>query len=513
MTQLLLAAALRRLEAASLAALPAGTLMQRAGSAVAAATGKLARTLAPGRPVLALVGPGNNGGDAVLAALVLRERGYACSALALDPGGPAAGDAADAWRAAREAGLPIAGPDALPALLGAAPIVVDGLFGIGLARPLDGDGRRICEAVAQARLPVVAVDVPSGIDANSGAIVGGAQACAMRATITVTMIADKPGLHTGAALDHVGRLEVAALGLEAGRAQFAAAAGLEAGVLYDATRAAAGWRGRARDSNKGSYGTVLAYGGADGMRGAVLLAARGAQALGAGKVFVGTPADALFDPGQPQLMTAPADAAFGAYDAVAIGCGLGRSGLARERVAAALSDARALVLDADALNLLAAEPALASAPSAHQQAPQPRVMTPHPLEAARLLGCEAAQVQADRRAAAVLLAQRYRMVVLLKGAGSVVATPEGRWSIIDAGSPALASAGTGDVLAGMVAALLARGHEAEEAACLAAWLHGDAGARFEAAHGHAEGLSAAELPELVRAALSGAIARKGVPND
>lgn len=237
------------------------------------------------------------------------------------------------------------------------------------------------------------------------------------------------------------------------------------------------------------------------MRGAALLAARGAQALGAGKVHVGTPTDELFDPGQPQLMTAPAEPDFGAFDAVAIGCGLGRSDASRQRVAAALAGSRALVLDADALNLLAGEPELAGARQTRSGAAVRRVMTPHPLEAARLLRCEAAQVQADRRGAAIQLAQRYRMVALLKGAGSVVATPDGAWSIIDAGSPALASAGTGDVLAGMIAALLARGHEPETAACLAAWLHGRAGMLFEAVHGHAEGLSAAELPGLVRQVL------------
>ncbi|HMN64029.1 MAG TPA: NAD(P)H-hydrate dehydratase [Burkholderiaceae bacterium] len=501
MAEIFTATALRRLEAAAIAALPAGTLMQRAASEVADATGRLARTLPPARPVLALVGPGNNGGDALLAALLLRERGHACSAIALRPDGPGAGESVDAWRAARATGLHIDLPGDLPALLAAAPIVIDGLFGIGLDRPLDGDARRMCEAVTQAALPVVAVDVPSGIDADTGAIIGGERGCAMRATVTVTMIADKPGLHTGAALDHVGRLRVAALGLGAQRAEFARTAGAEVGRLFDAACATRGSAPRARDSHKGSFGTVLAYGGAPGMRGAALLAARGAQALGAGKVHVGTPTDELFDPGQPQLMTAPAEPDFGAFDAVAIGCGLGRSDASRQRVAAALAGARALVLDADALNLLAGEPELAGARQTRSGAAVRRVMTPHPLEAARLLRCEAAQVQADRRGAAIQLAQRYRMVALLKGAGSVVATPDGAWSIIDAGSPALASAGTGDVLAGMIAALLARGHEPETAACLAAWLHGRAGMLFEAVHGHAEGLSAAELPGLVRQVL------------
>ena len=144
MSDLLLTEPLRRLERAALAALPPGTLMARAAAAVADATARLARTLEPGRPVLALVGPGNNGADALLAALLLRERGYACGALALRPDGPSGGDAAGVWRRARAAGLRIDGPSALPELLAAAPIVIDGLFGIGLDRPLDADAQQLC---------------------------------------------------------------------------------------------------------------------------------------------------------------------------------------------------------------------------------------------------------------------------------------------------------------------------------------------------------------------------------
>jgi hydroxyethylthiazole kinase-like uncharacterized protein yjeF len=507
-------AALRRLESASLAAMPAGTLMARAAAAVADATAKLARTLEPGRPVLALVGPGNNGGDAVLAALLLRERGYACKALALRPDRAPGGDAGEAWRRARAAGLRLGNMEALPELLAANPIVIDGLFGIGLDRPLDGDAKRLCDATAQAALPVIAVDVPSGVDADTGALVGGPQAPAMHALRTVTMIADKPGLHTGAALDCVGELSVATLGLDAQRIAFERSALDELGTLFDAACAAAAWRPRTRDSNKGNFGTVLVFGGDTGMRGAPLLAARGAQAMGAGKVYVGTPHGEAFDPAQPHLMTAPGSPDFAAYDAVVIGCGLGQGTVARQRVVNALASAPALVLDADALNLVAAEPAMAgpgaaaappgaptSAPSdtpAASAAQARRVMTPHPLEAARLLGCSAMQVQADRRAAAVALARRFGMVVLLKGAGSIVATPGGAWTIVDEGAPALASAGTGDVLAGMIGTLLARGAPAAEAACVAAWLHGRAGTRFELAHGHAEGLGAAELPALLR---------------
>ncbi len=501
MSDLLLTEPLRRLERAALAALPPGTLMARAAAAVADATTRLARTLEPGRPVLALVGPGNNGADALLAALLLRQRGYACGALALRPDGPSGGDAAGVWRRARAAGLRIDGPSALPELLAAAPIVIDGLFGIGLDRPLDADAQQLCEATAQAGLPVVSVDVPSGIDADTGAIVGAAAGAGdARAAHGDDDCRQAGPAHRCRARP---RRRAERGGARPGRRKgaFARSAGNEIGTLFDAACAAAAWRPRARDSNKGSHGSVLAYGGAAGMRGAALLAARGAQALGAGKVLVGTPDGELFDPGQPQLMTGAANPDFASFDAVVIGCGLGRCAPARERVAAALAGAPALVLDADALNLLAADPTLADARFTGAPAPQRRVMTPHPLEAARLLGCDAAQVQADRRGAALALARRYRMVALLKGAGSVVATPEGNWSIVDAGGPALASAGTGDVLAGMIGALLARGQSPEQAVCAAAWLHGRAGSRFEIAHGHAEGLSAAELPQLVRDAL------------
>ena len=234
--------------------------------------------------------------------------------------------------------------------------------------------------------------------------------------------------------------------------------------------------------------------------GAALLAARGAQALGAGKVLVGTPDGELFDPGQPQLMTSPADAGLRVVRRGRDRLRAGPLRAGRERVAAALAGAPALVLDADALNLLAADPHWPM-PAAPAPDAQRRVMTPHPLEAARLLGCDAAQVQADRRGAALALARRtgWSRCSRAPAASSPPRKAAGRSSTQAA--PALASAGTGDVLAGMIGALLARGQSPEQAVCAAAWLHGRAGSRFEIAHGHAEGLSAAELPQLVRDAL------------
>jgi len=527
MSELLRSAAIRRIESVAMASLPAGTLMARAADAVVESAAALARSLEARRPIVAWVGPGNNGGDALLAALRLREYGFAVRAIALDAQRTPGGDAGEIWRLARDRGLPIEDAGAWEALLslesdrcGAAlaPILIDGLFGIGLQRPLEPGIAALCERIAQRRWPVVAVDVPSGIDADTGARLG---AHAVRACVTVTMIADKPGLHTGAALDHAGVVRVAELDIDDGQRSAAldGAAPGDRGRLFDREQAvAAALPRRASDTSKGSFGSVLCYGGAPGMRGAVLLAASGAQAIGVGRIYIGTPHGELFDPAQPQWMSATSDVAFGRFDAIAIGCGLGDSADARAAVRRAIESARGLVVDADALNAIAADEALAGALAARQttraangestsaaprgvrEAPIRCIVTPHPLEAARLLQVDVPHIQSDRIGAACALAAKLRCVALLKGAGSVVATPEGRWSIIDAGSPALASAGTGDVLAGACAALLARGLDAERAACLGAWLHGAAGRAWASEHRTEDGLSAAELHEWMRRA-------------
>ncbi|MCD6672988.1 MAG: NAD(P)H-hydrate dehydratase [Burkholderiaceae bacterium] len=538
MSELLRSAAIRRIEAAAMASLPAGTLMSRAADAVVDATASLARSLEARRPIVAWVGPGNNGGDALLAAMRLREFGFAARAIALDAQRTPGGDAGEIWRLARSRGFPIEGAAAWEELLSPAPgrpaaplppIVIDGLFGIGLQRPLAADIAALCERIAQRRWPVVAVDVPSGIDADTGARLGSS---AVRASVTVTMIADKPGLRTGAALDHAGEVRVADLGIDVTQRQAAldGVPPVDRGRLFDREQArAAALARRASDTSKGSFGSVLCYGGAPGMHGAVLLAARGAQAIGVGRIYVGTPQGSLFDAGQPQWMSAASDVGFGRFDSVAIGCGLGDSADARAAVRRAIAEARALVVDADALNAIAADEALADALAgrgtasaangepleANAKSPDAPgeafrcIVTPHPLEAARLLRVDVPRIQSDRIGAACALAAKLRCVALLKGAGSVVATPAGRWSIVDAGSPALSSAGTGDVLAGACAALLARGLDAERAACLGAWLHGEAGRAWAREHRTEDGLSAAELHEWIRSVAAGLRSAEG----
>ena len=483
-------ASVRAIEHAWLARLPHGTLMERAARACADALEGIARDLPRGTPIIALVGPGSNGGDALLAALQLRAIGFDCRAWC-GPAQPDAGSEAHAvharWKAA--GGTFITRVELLAAA-GCGAILIDGLFGIGLARPVFGEYAEVVTALNSVPCTVLAVDVPSGIDADTGAVVGDANGCALRALATVTMIADKPGLHTGAALDYAGEVSVADLGT--------AEHPDPDGLLVTAPWVRERLRTRPATSHKGSFGTVCVIGGAEGMRGAALLAGRGALAAGAGKVYIAGPDGPAFDPGQPQLMTRDAEEALEGVSAVAIGCGLGTSEAARVLLARSLASSAALVLDADALNQLAATPAPATAFCALAvRARRPTILTPHPLEAARLLAVPVAEIARDRVTAALELARRSGCVALVKGAGSVVAAPCGAWSINASGSAALASAGTGDVLAGMAAALLAQGYSPFEAAALAAWLHGRAGECWSATHPRHAGLSAGQLPALI----------------
>ncbi|MCX7271906.1 MAG: NAD(P)H-hydrate dehydratase [Burkholderiales bacterium] len=486
---------LRRLEREAMARLPAGALMARAADAVADLAATMARTLPRGRAIEVLVGGGNNGGDALLAASRLQARGFAVRCRALFSEAPMAADARAVHARWNAQGGTFHDPAGLAESLAAGPaLVIDGLFGIGLSRPLAGLAARLVDSVNRSGAAVLAVDVPSGLDAETGWVVGGAQGIAIRATRTLTFIADKPGLHTGQAASHTGRVEVDGLGVFAGCAVPA-----PAGAGHLITREAASRLPVARraDAHKGSHGGVLVLGGAPGTRGAAWLAALAAQASGAGKVWLACPGDGASDPTYPQLMTRAFDAPLQAGETLVIGCGLGTSDIALARLNDALASPAACVLDADALNLLAREPALLARLPGQ---PTARILTPHPLEAARLLGCDTAGVQADRIASAQRLAAICGAVVVLKGAGSVLAHPDGRWAINASGSPALATGGTGDVLAGLLGGLLAQGYDAWTAACLGVWLHGHAGDRWHLAHPQGAGLNPLHLVDLIPAA-------------
>jgi hydroxyethylthiazole kinase-like uncharacterized protein yjeF len=447
--------ALRAIEQAAQPDLPPGELMARAGRGAARRIDELAGARAT--TVCVVAGPGNNGGDGFVVAHELATRGHAVSVVLLGSAQPTASDALAAFRRWTASG---------GVVLAALPerrfdIVVDALFGIGLARPLQGAFLDAARWMNANGARVVALDVPSGLDSDCGAWVG--DVAGVSADVTVTFLGDKPGLHTGTGVDAAGQVHVDDLGI------VAPASDLQ---LADPADFADIARPRRRDTHKGSFGNVLVIGGGVGMVGAPLLAARAALRLGAGRVYVdcvGAP-DLRLDPVQPELMFRPYASLPGVECAVT-GCGLGTDAEAHAALAWTIAQPHALIIDADGLNLLAADGTLRQSLRQRQAT---SVLTPHPLEAARLLGTGARDVQADRIGSARRLAVECRAIVVLKGAGTVIAAPNGRTAVNPTGSPALATAGTGDVLAGMLGALIAQGFDPWPSALAATWLHGAA---------------------------------------
>jgi hydroxyethylthiazole kinase-like uncharacterized protein yjeF len=344
---------------------------------------------------------------------------------------------------------------------------------------------------------VLALDIPSGLDSDTGTLVGDGPAA--RATHTVTFIAAKPGLYTGAGRDHAGAVTIAPIGVDV---DDSSAARLNAPALF------APWM-PARDfsTHKGTFGTLAVIGGDTGMCGAPILASRAALLTGAGKVhvaFIGSGAPP-YDAPHPELMLDAADRlALDAMDALSIGCGMGASQHARDVLDRALQCGLPTLLDADALNLLARDDALAARVAGHgtpqgdRVAGTPCVLTPHPLEAARLLGSDTQTVQRDRLAAARALAARFAAVVVLKGSGTVIASPDGRLAINPTGNAGLATGGTGDVLGGIIGAQLAQRLPPYEAAAAGVYLHGLAADALTAQGDGPAGLSASELAPMVR---------------
>jgi len=435
---------------------PDVSLMERAG----AATAELAGTLASesGEPVLILAGPGNNGGDALVAARRLVVQGFRVAVVSRADPARLPPDAARAWAAWRESGGAILA-DIPPSLH--CSLVIDGLFGVGLQRDIGGEDARWIAQANALNCPKLALDVPSGLDADSGRVCG----CALHADHTLTFIGLKPGLFTADGPDCAGELHLDTLGVDP--AALPAPAGIALTQLENRHRLPA----RARNSHKGLFGHVGIIGGSRGMVGAGLIAGRAALQQGAGSVTLGTLDERIVvDYLDPRLMfAAPETLAKARLNGLAIGPGLGRSPRARALLEAALAQPCPLVLDADALNLLASDPELAIL--AARRSP-PTLLTPHPGEAARLLESGSADIQADRIRAALRLSAHFHAHVALKGAGTVIAHPDGRYALNTSGGPWLAQAGSGDRLTGMLVALLGQGMAAGDALEAAAWLHG-----------------------------------------
>ncbi len=478
-------AELRALEQTFASAEP--PLMERAGLAAA----KLAATLARGRSAAPLIfaGPGNNGGDAFVVARHLHAWGlqptlvFAADTQRL----PAdAKQAYAAWRAVggNECAAPPPGPWGL---------IVDGLFGIGLMRAVDGMYGEwigyINRQRATAGTPVLALDCPSGLDGDTGVVVGAPASHVVHATHTLTFISLKAGLLTLDGPDHCGSVNVADLGLGS------AVASLARGCVLAPSHFAEALLPRRQNSHKGTYGSAGVVGGASGMAGAALLAGRAALKIGSGRVFVGMLERLALDTEQAELMLREAGEIQELASALAIGPGLGQSAAALDLLRRAVDGDKPLLIDADALNLLAAHPAL----HAHvYRRHSGTVMTPHPLEAARLLGVEVAEVQQNRVATTLELARRFNACVALKGNGTVLANTDGQWAVNTRGNPGLASAGSGDVLSGLMLGFLAQGQTPATALAAGVYLHSVAADDLAAAGNGPIGIAAGELIDAAR---------------
>lgn len=454
------AEASRAVEHAALALHAPHVLMERAGLAVA----RLALAIAPhARRVRILAGPGNNGGDGLVAARHLHAAGKAVRVtLVADPARLPA-DAAQALAQAAAAGVAIAAdgfddPEA--------DLVIDALLGIGARRAPEGRMAAAIAAINAGSGPVLAVDLPSGLHPDTGAVLGDA---AVRASATLALLTIKPGCWTGHGRDKAGEVWFDTLGVD----------DVAARLFLSGPPAPLQ---RRHSDHKGSFGDLAVVGGAPGMTGAAWLAARAALAAGAGRVYCSLlDADApALDFDRPELMSRRAgwQAAPALLARSTVVCGCGGGDVVREALPPLLSHAARLVLDADALNALAADSALQPLLRARAARGLATLLTPHPLEAARMLQTDSATVQRDRLAAARRLAADTGAAVLLKGSGSVIATADAAavLRINPTGNAALAGAGTGDVLAGWAGGLWSQQPDAAAAdiAAAAAWQHGRA---------------------------------------
>lgn len=466
--------------------IPSDELMARAG---AAAFAELRRRWPRATRLAVFCGSGNNGGDGYVLARLALEAGLAVSLYALSEVSAARGAAARAaerWRNAGGAIAPWAGAD-----LDGCEVIVDALLGTGFDRAPEGVWRDAITAIGASGLPVLAIDVPSGLDADRGSAPG----AVVRADLTVTFIGLKTGLFTGRGRELAGEVRFSDLGLsETVLARVDPTAARLSPEVFGALL-----RPRRRGAHKGDFGHVLVIGGDHGMSGAARLAAEAAARSGAGLVSVATRAAhaPLLSVARPELMAHGVEAVtdltplLARADVLAVGPGLGRGAWSRAMFDAALDSGLPLVVDADGLNLLA-ERSLQR---------DDWVLTPHPGEAGRLLGIGVEQIELDRYAAAAALEERYGGVVVLKGAGTLVRGPAGATAVCDAGNPGMASGGMGDVLTGLIAGLLAQRITCADAAGLGVLLHAMAGDRAAAAGGE-RGLLAGELLRQLRPLLN-----------
>ncbi|MEN9437094.1 MAG: hypothetical protein RIR09_1749 [Pseudomonadota bacterium] len=449
------AAATRTREQLAAATLPPHTLMRRAGLAIA----QLAQALHPhARTIWIACGPGNNGGDGIEAAIHLLQRGYQPQVTWLGQPNTVPPDTQTSWERAIQAGVMFSAtrPDH-------ADLCIDALLGIGSTRAPEGQMGDWVRHMNGVTAPILAVDIPTGLHTDTGK----AAPYCVQAHNTLSLLTLKPGLFTSQGRDSAGQVWLDDLGFSAHDTD--ATAFLGGTPIPQPSIAHA--------SHKGMRGDVAVIGGVPGMTGAALLAASAALHAGAGRVMVSLLNTAALDVNalQPELMMRPFNTL--ALDTLTVACGCGGGTAIADVVSEVLQRVPRLVLDADALNSISANPALKTL--LRSRAPyRQTVLTPHPLEAARLLGCTTAMIQADRLDAAQQLADSMACTVVLKGSGTVIASLGQKPIVNPTGNGLLATGGTGDVLAGLLAARLAGGASEFEAACSAAYHHGELADRW-----------------------------------
>ncbi|MBP6058813.1 MAG: NAD(P)H-hydrate dehydratase [Nitrosomonas sp.] len=446
--------------------------------------------------VLILAGPGNNGGDAFVVARYLKEWGNTVTTVFTGDRNRIPPDAKQAMQAWLAIGGEISTD--IPSNKDW-DVVIDGLFGIGLDqsknRPITGKHLEWIHTVNQLRVPIVSLDIPSGLGSDNGCIYG----AAIRATITVTFIGLKPGLFTNFGPECCGTVMLCDLDIRADSPPPAHNTWLINKQLVQSVLPLP----RLANSHKGTFGSLAILGGSTGMVGATLLAGRAALHLGAGRIYLGLltriapPVDFL----QPELMLRSPPELFKlkSLDCLVVGPGLGSEPEALSWLDCALSTELTLVLDADALNLIAIHPHLARKLS---QREIPSILTPHPAEAARLLKTDTAVIQNDRMDAVYRISQQFNCYAVLKGAGSICCFPDGKRYLNTSGNPGLSSAGTGDVLAGMIGALIAQDLSLDHALLLAVYLHGAAADHLLQQNHGPLGMTASEIITAARSLLN-----------
>lgn len=461
-------------------------LMQRAGRAT---WDLLTETWHKAKHIVVVCGAGNNGGDGYIVAAHALADGRQVSVLALHPHESLQGDAYTAARKYLDAGGGISN-FSVEALL-QADVIVDALFGTGLDRDVSGDYLAAIHSINTAGKPILAVDIPSGLNADTGKVMG----AAVRANITLSFIARKQGLYTGDAAACCGVMKFTDLGV----AQRILDQAPVASDLLQIKSLLGLLSKRLRTAHKGHYGHLLVVGGDYGYAGSVRMCAETAARSGAGLVSVATrQAHAMLIPvARPELMASGVDesadlqALLVRASVVAIGPGLGQTDWSAALLAKVLDTRLPLVVDADALNLLAQDPV-------HRDN---WVLTPHPGEAARLLGTSVAEIEADRFAAANAIQNSFGGVVVLKGSGTLIADHSGRVSVCAAGNPGMASGGMGDVLTGLIAGLICQHLELGDAARLGVCVHGSAADSIAVVEGE-RGMLASDLIPVIRQLLN-----------